>query len=278
MIQGGRGVSYDDGTRTIELVWTFFDDGELLATGDVNPYFTELFTHDPAAVAAYEQRLTDLQADGFTIATIDQYVDAVSPIVTPSPAPPLLDGTWQPNSTNGVSRWLGRQGVWPGQERDNHVRTACAQAHTDLVAAESISATAGVDARAALDAAWRMLFLGEVTDASGINPFRGEIQYGMAHVTEAMRIARDVIRTSKDALGVTTVWIDPMAGTAIADGADPFRGEPTDAALTPVIDPGERDFSEAWELVGSGHWRYEVWFSAGPSSRVSVTFGARARG
>lgn len=272
MIQAGKGVAYDDGTNTIDMTWTFFDDGELLATGDFNPYFTEFFFHDPAAVKEYEDELLALEADGYVIATIDQYVDAVEAIVTPAEPPPLLDGTWQPNSTNGVSRWLGRQGVWFGQERDNHVRAAGAQAHRELVAAETIAAASGVDARAPLDAAWRMMFLGQVTDASGINPFRGEIQYGMAHLTESLRIARDVIREGKQALGMSSVLIDPASGEVSAGTDAGLRGQPTEAPLALDVDPGDRPVSEAWELVEPGHWRVELTFGAGEFTRIAVTF------
>lgn len=272
MIQAGKGVAYDDGTNTLEMTWSFFDDGELLATGDFNPYFTEFFFHDPEAVKTYEDELLALEADGYVIATIDQYVDAAEAIVTPVAPPPLLDGTWQPNSTNGVSRWLGRQGVWFGQERDNHVRTAGAQAHRELVAAETIAAASGIDARAPLDAAWRMMFLGQVTDASGINPFRGEIQYGMAHLTESLRIARDVIREGKQAMGMSSVLIDPVSGD-VSEGTDAgLRGQPADAPLKLDIEPGDRPITETWELVEPGHWRVELTFGAGEVTRIGVTF------
>lgn len=272
MVQAGKGVSYDDGTNTIEMTWTFFDDGELLATGDQNPYFTEFFVHKPEVVAEYEQRLMDLEADGYTIGTIDQYVDAVESLVTPAAPPPLLDGTWQPNSTNGVSRWLGRQGIWFGQERDNHVRTTGAQAHHELVAAETIAEQAGIEARAPLDAAWRMLFLGQVTDASGINPFRGEIQYGMAHMTESMRIARDVIRESKSALGMQSVLIDPLADEVTEGGDDGLTGTATDAPLSLDVDPGDRDVTESWERIADGHFRVVLTFGPGTFTRAAVTF------
>jgi hypothetical protein len=272
MVQAGKGVNYDDGTNTIDMTWTFFDDGELLATGDFNPYFTEFFLHDPAAVAEYENKLLDLEADGYVIATIDQYVDTVENLVTPVAPPPLLDGTWQPNSTNGVSRWLGRQGVWAGQERDNHVRTVGAQAHRELVAAEAMAMAAGIEARAPLDAAWRLLFLGQVTDASGINPFRGEIQYGMAHMTESMRIARDVIREGKQAMGLSSASIDPASGSVGEGESDAFAGAPSEAPLKLVTDPGDREVSETWELVGAGHWRVVLTFGAGEFARIAVTF------
>jgi len=272
LVQGGKGLSFtgSDGS-TIDVTWTFFDDGELLATGDVNPYFPEVFWADPAAVAAYETQLMALEDQGYQITTVDRYVDLVLPNVTPSPAPPLLDGTWQPDSTGGVARWLGGMGLFWQQERDNHVRTVGAQAHRELVAAETIAEAAGLEARTTLDAAWRLLFLGQVTDASGINPFRGEIQYGIAHMTEAMRLAGTVIRQAKAALGSSSVLIEPAAGQVSA-AREPFVGTSSDAPISLSIEGGDRAVEEVWEQLDEGHWRVTVDFSVGEFNEISVTF------
>ncbi|MCA9621507.1 MAG: hypothetical protein KC731_20940 [Myxococcales bacterium] len=272
LVRGGLGASYDDGTTTIDLTWTFLDDGELLATGDINPYFPEIFLHDPAAVAEYEARLSDLEAQGYTIATVDQYFAAVEPLVTPEPAPPLLDGTWQPDTTVGVLRWMGGKGLWFDHERDNHVRTLAYQAHRELVAAETVAAEASVDARERLDAAWRLLFLGEVTDATGINPFRGEIQYGISHLAEALRIAREIVDEGKDALGLTRALIDPMTGAVSASEDEPFAGTASDPALALTIQGGDRDVTETWTKIADGHHVVTIDFGPGDWREVSVVF------
>ncbi len=272
MLQGGKGFSHVAGGTTIDVTWTFLDDGELLATGDVNPYFPEVFFVKPEEVAAYEQHLADLEAQGFVITTVDKYVDAVQALVTPAPAPPLLDGTWQPNSTNGVARWLGGRGLFWQQERDNHVRSAGAQAHRELVAAELIASEAGLDARAELDAGWRMLFLGQVTDASGINPFAGEIQYGLAHIGEALAKARAVIREAKTALGLDQAAIDPLAGSVTRDSQPSFAGSASEAPIALVVDGGDREVGERWEQIDDGHWRVTIDFGPGEFSTISATF------
>ncbi|MBW2453486.1 MAG: hypothetical protein JRI68_03200 [Deltaproteobacteria bacterium] len=272
MVAGAKGIDYDQGGTQIEVSWTFFDDGELLATGDFDPYFPEFFWEDEEAVAAYEAKLENLESQGYRIATVDQYVTAVEQLVTPTDPPPLLDGTWQPGSTVGVKRWLGGAGLWRHQERDNHVRTLGAIAHRELVAAETMAAAAGLDASAELDAAWRLLFLGQVTDATGINPFRGEIQYGIAHMAEATRIAREVIIDGKQTLSLSTALIDPAAGT-VTEGEGPWlTGAPAKAPLVIEIDGGDRAVSEQWEAIGEGHWRVAVTFGPGDPSVVSVRF------
>ena len=160
---------------------------------------------------------------------------AAKGLVTAVDPPPLLDGTWQPDSTDGISRWLGGFGLWWVDERDNDVRTLGAMAHRELVAAETIAKTNGIDAKTELDGAWRLLALGQVTDATGINPFRGEIEYGIAHFTEVLRIARDVIHRAKD--GSSSVTIDTEAGIPIRDvvevGAAPVT-RPRASSRTPI--------------------------------------------
>ena len=49
---------------------------------------------------------------GDLIGTVADYADAIRDRVTLQDAPPLFDGTWQPGSTNGVSKWLGDRSIW----------------------------------------------------------------------------------------------------------------------------------------------------------------------
>ncbi|MBW2522802.1 MAG: hypothetical protein JRI23_01440 [Deltaproteobacteria bacterium] len=268
-VAGSKGVS----TADVEVEWTFFDDGELLATGDIDPYFVEVFFEKPEAIAEYETRLSDLEADGYRIATVNQYVDAIQSLVTPVAMPPLLDGTWQPQSTQAVKRWLGGGGVWKPQERDNHVRTMGLIAHRELMAAETIAAQAGLDLRAKLDGAWRMMFLGQVSDGSGINPFRGEIEYSISHVAEAARIAREVIAEAKEALGHAEALIDPGAGTVTThDGAAILRGSAADPPIALVVNPGDRSLTESWEQIAPGHHRVTLDFGPGEFNVISARF------
>jgi hypothetical protein len=272
LVAGAKDVSYVQGSVEIQTTWTFLDDGELLATGDLNPYFPDIFRHKPEAVKAYEDKLLALEAEGYDITTVDEYVDAVKdrvPVVEP---PPLLDGTWQPNSTSGVFRWLGGKGVPGLGERDNHVRTLNALAHRELVAAETAATLAGLDARAELDGAWRLLFLGQVTDASGINPFRGEIEYGIAHTTEALRIARDVIQRAKPVLGRGALAIDPIGAVSTPAAAELLRGEPVAAPMELSLVLNDRTAETAWELVAPGHHRVELRISSGLVREVVATF------
>jgi hypothetical protein len=272
MVAGAKGVSYSQGGADITMTWTFVDDGELLATGDLNPYFPDVFRHKPEEVAAYEEQLLALEAEGYAITTVDKYVEAVKDKVPLADPPPLLDGTWQPKSTDGVLRWLGGRGLWGQDERDNDVRTLGAVAHRELVAAETITTKAGIDAAAALESAWRLLFLGQVSDATGINPFRGEVEYGIAHFTEALRIARDVITEAKAAMGSEAVAIDPEALAVTPAGGEEEVGTPIDPPLALVIEAGDRQASQAWEELGPGRRRVTISVGPGEATLVSALF------
>jgi hypothetical protein len=272
LIVGGQGVSYQGGGSTIEVQWTFFDDGEKLATGGFDPYFPDLFHRSQKALDKYESDLTAMEAQGFSITTVSKYVAKVKGTVTPAAPPPLLDGTWQPGSTGSSHKWLGGGGLWSADERDNHVRSLANTAHREIAAAEAIAGLAGIDAAAAIDDAERLLSLGEVSDATGINPFRGEVEYGIAHIAEALRIARDVIRDGKDKLGLGSAIIDPQHGTAREGQADALRGKPAVAPIALVIDPGDRMVTQRWEAVAPGLHRVELAFGVGNSSAISVRF------
>lgn len=279
MIAGAQGVHQivpaAGGELEVSVNWTFFDDGELLATNDIDPYFTPTFLHKPAAVARYEDELEALEAQGYSISTVGRYVEELHDLgVEPSPAPPLLDGTWQPRSTDGMRKWLGGNGIWPDQERDNHVRTLQALTHRELVAAETAARETGTD-RAALDSAWRLLALSEVSDSSGINPFRGEVEYGIAHATEALRIAREVIDAARQRLGVPSMRIRVDEGSV---EANPLPTAPAPEASPPLetqVDAGGRDWQQSWTSPSAGVERLELTFAPGAGAaakKLSVTF------
>ena len=263
------------GGNTVDVTWTFVDDGELLATGGQNPYFPTIFKKSDKAVKDYETKLAGLEASGYSIAKVSTYVDALKAVVpTPPNAPPLLDGTWQPNSTDGIHKWLGGRGVFFRDERDNDVRSMQALAQRELTVATALAKHAG-GVPSALDDAWRLLALGEVSDASGINPFRGEVEYGMAHAAEALRIAREVITTTKAQLGLTGgAWLDSADGSASPGTA---KAEPTSKVDLPIAvtaDAGDRTATLTATKLEEGHFLVVARAAAGADAdgTFSVTF------
>ncbi len=277
MVIGSKGVrktvSAAGDDVEINMDWTFFDDGELLATGDMDPYFTNQFVYKPRSVARYETRLMNLEAQGYAITTVGRYVDELRGLGVPPATPPaLLDGTWQPRSTDGIRKWLGGSGLWGDDERDNDVRTLQAMAHREMVVAETALRATGDD-RSTLDDAWRMLYLSQVSDSSGINPFRGEVEYGIAHATEALRIAREATERAKKTLGAPSLEIDVAHDSVASEVAPVMPPSPIEPPVAIQVDAGGREWQQQWTRDAPGVSRLEIRFSPALERKpLSVTF------
>ena len=210
-----------DPASGIEVTWLFFDDGELLAlSGSANPYVAPTAKRSDADLEEFAAKVAAAEQAGFFVTTVSDYVRHLKARGVPQPEPPaLLDGTWQPKDTRGIFRWLGGRGpLFGADERDNVVRTGNAQAHTELVLAETLrdhAAAKGVDVgdvNAILAQGFRHLLFAEVSDATGINPWEGEVRYGIAHNQAALAAALDAIARLKSALKTPWVAIDAATG------------------------------------------------------------------
>ena len=231
-------------TADVEVNWNFFDDGELLATGGSDPYMGLNFKKIQTALDEYEQHLTDLENQGFRIATIQEYVAwAKQNGLQQDPLPPVLDGTWQPPSTNSMRRWLGGSGLVDmgyACERDNLVLTTNVQSRHWLAVAETlVTAAEAQDLIEAgsldetLTACWKDMLLAEVTDATGINPFINEINYGLSHAAAARDCADAVIMQVAPKIGGPFVQIDTGSGSVTeVDDLPSEATAPTDPFLS----------------------------------------------
>lgn len=172
----GGGV---DPTSTVQVTWNFYDDGELraapkTASGPLNPYFAPNAAHDPKRVSEFEQELAATQAQGFAMVRVSDYVRHLKAIgVQAQKAPPLLDGTWQPSSTHSIHQWMGGAGLFDllAVESDNAVRAGNVVARHHVAALDVL----GSDTKAL----WDQVFHAEVSDCSGVNPWYGEVQFGL---------------------------------------------------------------------------------------------------
>jgi hypothetical protein len=258
--------SIQDPVNGVYVEWTYMGDGELMAVGDWDPYFPWFFYYKPEAVAEYEAEVQALADQGYKVSSISGYVqDMIDAGIPATDPPPLLDGTWQPQSTDGTSRWLGHRGLWGRDERDNNVRSMNMMAHREIVAAETAAAAAGLDREDVLAEAWRQLIIGETSDGSGINPYRGEVEFCIASSAEAIRIARDVIEEAKEALGLDAALIDTATGEVTA-GEFSWPGTPVgEAPLEVAIEASNRQWTAEWyRLDGEPEtYRFAVSFTAG---------------
>ena len=196
---------------------------------------------------------------------IADYVAAVREAgVTPVEHPPLLDGTWQPNSTRGPLRWMGGAGdLWSKHERDLEVLRACIGARYKVLELETLLGQPGIaseaqtaEAAAALNQGWRDLLWGEVSDARGVNPWHGEVNYGLDHCNAAASgaDAATAILARVGYPGETGLEIDTAAGTVTSRAIEELPAKSSVAAPFAIeLDDGGRGASAAWSS-----WRDEA--------------------
>lgn len=192
---------------TVQTTWAFVDDGELAVTGDKNPYFGTAFKRDPVKEAEFEQRLVDMERDGWKHSTVEAYAARAKELAIETPElPRTVDGTWQPKNTANVGLWMGIAGLLNGigAEADNEVLRTNAIAGREVRSAEALldaldtrpGDTSDADRaalRATLDEAWRHLLLGQVSDSTGWNPFVGERNYAITHAVAARSAVQAIL-------------------------------------------------------------------------------------
>lgn len=262
-----------DPTSGIQLRWNFLDDGELRAVGETaagpyNPYFAPDAPHDPKRVAEFEAELVQTEQDGFYLTTISNYVAHLKARNVPAkPAPPLLDGTWQAPSTASVKKWLGGSGIPFGfEERDADVRAGNALASQRLRALERLVAWAkdskGVDTselQAALPGLWKRLWHAEVSDCSGINPWWGEVHFGLnanaallADIEAAAKWLQQQTNSNYAQISLQTGQITVMDSLP-QPAPPPVVDPPFDVTLT-----GDRTATTTWLGGGPSQWWLQV--------------------
>lgn len=256
VVVAGRSVD-DTAASGFSSVWIYMDDAEKLATNDLDPYVGPGFVTDPASVSAFEMQLEMLESNGYVIAGVGDWVATLDGAgVAPVDLPPMLDGTWQPNSTENLARWMGNTGAWAATERDDGILSGNSEAGRVVLAAETAleaATTAGhtvTGGTEEVDRAWRDLFLGEVSDTTGWNPASTEVYYGFVHADAARARARALAIAAAATLGVSPPFVvDTASGTVAAastltppmletDPSPPFAVMPPTAA---------RAFTSRWE-------------------------------
>ena len=234
-----------DPTAGVDVDWTFFDDGEVLATPG-NPYLA-MVTPEPdmKAVGKFEKELQEKADAGYYHTTITDYVTRLEKLgIAPKPLLPFADSTWQPPSTEGISRWMGRMGTigYSVKENDNEMRIGNYKASTCLAAADVALELAAADAidvtadREVLDDGYLSIIKAEVSDATGINPWFGEWAYGAIHNADAMEKCQQVIDSVLDKMGKQWLTVDIDTRAALQDGeyGPLFQFSPTAEAEIPI--------------------------------------------
>ena len=180
--------------QIIEVRWTFLDDGELLATGNMNPYLLPAFKYKPESVEAYEEELLVLESEGFEMINVEQLVDILhESSYVPQELPPILDGTWQPDNTANLGLWMGDGGAFADDEQDGGVRRAFHRSHAAVSTAQRLVDLGITQDTGRLDEAWRELMLGGVSDSTGWNPYITEVEYAYEHLGLAEELVQPML-------------------------------------------------------------------------------------
>lgn len=233
VVVGGHSFTQQVEDSAIEVQWTFLDDGELLATGDIPPYLLPSFVHDPAEVAAYEAGLLALEDQGWQMATVAQAKAALLAAgYEPEPLPPIADGTWQPDDTGNLSRWMGDFGLDPDTEADGAVRAAWHLAWAQVRLASLLADEEPAEA-------WRELMLAGVSDSTGWNPLRTETDYAFLHATSAIDAATPILEGVLEPCKGCVARIDGTTGEVEEIDPETITLEEVEAALPGVVATAE---------------------------------------
>lgn len=263
VVMGGTGAAGGGGAYTME--WSFLNDGELYATGDLDPYLGPAFLYDPEALQRRADELVAAEAAGKRIVSVGAFAAAIEGYEAPE-LPPVIDGTWQPDDTDNLYRWMGGSGLWATSEADNLVRTTVMAARHVVAAAEVVP---GVDEALVADA-WQEVLLAQVSDATGWNPYPTEVQYALDHAAEAVALAGDAIADACAAEEASTALVDLTADAVTWDEEAPTLGTPGgEAWLTPTY--GARGGTEEWGIVAADIETLDITLPKGDGT-ASVTF------
>jgi hypothetical protein len=262
-----------DPASPVDVKWAFFDDGEVLAT-PMNPYFAPVSAADPDAVKTYEAKVQALVDQGYRPATIAGFVAQLQAQAVPArPLKSIVDDSWQPADTDSVHLWLGGRSRAPyaTYERDNDLRTESYGLSRDLAALEVLAdaaAKAGKDVVAAREQilqAWRHLAMAEVSDATGITPWPGELAFGMAENAAARVIVEAQFHDLLAVLAWPHTEVDLVAGTADRiDVLPPPDVKPGAAPPFDVkVDAPTRTVDVKWWGKSKKHYVLEITFGPG---------------
>lgn len=279
VLLAGRGIYIND----FVAEWSFFGDGELLATGGSSPYLGKsLFKYKPETMEEYEGNLLTKESQGFKISTISEYINELaSSGIMPENCPPVLDGTWQPDDTRNLYRWMGddpalnTQNTW-----DNVVLIRNFKSRNKLVALESLIGYADsfklIDRNEWMDKlrdAWRYQLFAEVSDSTGWTPWEGEVRYSLDNAKIAEEKADTIAKELADKLNFHFLAIDSKSGKPLKELSTAMRLK-ADEILNVKIDAEGREVTTNWTRVSDKPvYELEVNFSPTTSARaVSVTF------
>ncbi|MFZ5469992.1 MAG: hypothetical protein ACOZIN_11205, partial [Myxococcota bacterium] len=273
----GRGGPHAD----LEVEWDGPEDGEVIITGSTNPYLgLEAFRAVPEDLQKWEDDHLAQEAAGVRFITVSELSELAKSRAPFPPLPPITDGTWRPNSTRNVWRWMGAAGgifdAFVPTEKDNAVLSGNVRASHTLRACEVVAEWAksrpgAAERQQALEEAGRELSLAQVSDSTGWNPWLGEVNYSLRHAQAAIDAAIRCI--DHPALrGAATRRVDLATGE-VED--DPKRAELAGEPIDPLFDvqvsaPG-RPTSVRWRRLAEDRVELLAEFDVGETAQRAIS-------
>lgn len=188
--------------KEFSLRWAYYGDGEILATGGIAPYFILGFKLREENIRDFEQVLLNYEKEGYSISTASEYLSTLlKENFEPHSLKPFLDSTWQPYDSDNLFLWMGGRGIFGDVERDNFIRTLNWQSRDALSFAEFainyLNDTERERAHALLKKGWIHQLKAEVSDSTGWNPVKTEVNYSIYHSTEVFKITREIFELAQ---------------------------------------------------------------------------------
>ncbi|MBM4389103.1 MAG: hypothetical protein FJ088_15295, partial [Deltaproteobacteria bacterium] len=249
----------------VEVAWHFVDDGELLLTNGADPYLGMFFAYKEESKNKFIKEMQDFEASGFWVTTISEYMKRLGETETkPGELKPTPDGTWQAGNSDNFYAWMGRAGLWGETERDNEVLTGNFRAEALLKAAENCVAEGVKQGKIEsnefgddLKSAWRELMFAQVSDATGWNPWAGEVNYSLTHNKNAVDKAEQILFACRESFDEDILAVEARMGGIVVPctvlqtlvSVIPDEVEPPIAV---AIDKGGFDVDEKWYSMGEG--------------------------
>ena len=152
--------------------------------------------------------------------------------------PFVLDGTWHPGRSDNLFAWMGRRGMFGDTETDNGVMTKLEEVAIRLKALEKLLAFAQTQGKNVTTYAdpfkelCRKLVLAQVSDATGWNPWKGEVDY-------SLNLSKEVLRDANNMIGELAGKLDlgPYVKIDLASGEVSSQDKADEPAEHTATDP-----------------------------------------
>ncbi len=279
--------SMTDADSGIEVKWYAVDDGEVLVTNGLNPYLGKGFKFTDTAKKKLVGMFQDLLDKGYFMTTVGDYVHYLHDYdVKAVKLPFILDGTWHPSRSDNLFAWMGRRGMFGDGENDNGVMTGLEESALDIKALEALIAfakTKGVDVKkfaGIAHALARTQVLAEVSDATGWNPWKGEVEYALTRIASVKKDSYNAIKALAGKVFQGKQILVNLATGAVTDKIPETpvqEDKPVDPQWDVSVEADGFNVKQSWFEVpskGQGVYRLDVSLTKTDQSKntMQITF------